>query len=1045
VATPPPFIDGATVTYAASATTFDIQRPTTGGALVVGDLLLAEITWNTADATAPARTLPSGWTTLTGLQLIGSSTTSGYGEAAYHFVTSAEVTTPPASWAITAGTNAGGSVVTARFRGVDQVTPFAVNTPGYAVAVDNTSGLTIAAPTVTTNTADTTAIIGASLRNGSNELSSLTAGWTVAAESFGDGGRAGGIAYQTRPGAAGVTPAATWTMAGNVIGLSWASALKPTSGTAATVTGVTATGTGTALAGVLTAAVLLAGAIGTGSATAPAGTVRVAPIVTGITATGTGLALPGTLTAGATIVGATAGGTGAALPGQVAAGSSIPGTVAGATATGSGTALAGGLTAGAVLPGVIATGTGQATTGLVIVPGTALGATPAAGTGTATAGTLTAAARPVGDTATGTGAANPGSAFTTTGTLIQLWTGIPNGTSIAIRTKTTAASSVRLKIGTNSAVTTGVTFTSAATPDSSGYTAFTATGLSTGTAYWYRAEIDGTLNTAQTGSFGTDTPTVARSYRVAFGACMTSSNSTATAFNNILTNAPELFIHLGDWHYDNDTSTSQSAHQASIESQVNGNTGLASLIRQVPLAYVWSDHDSGNNDWTGGPQAWTPSYNAAYRVILPVAETLPTGGVYRSFGRGRVKFILTDGRSFKSPAANTDNAAKTMFGTVQEAWIASELADPTFPVKVICLDVPWVYAATAGDDKWGGYTAAANRLVAAIASAGANVFLIHGDAHMLCADDGTSANNRGSLPVAGAAPFGNTTSTKGGPYSQGTYLAGAAGTVTQMHGLLDVTDTGSSISIRFSGRDAANAERITLTKAFTITTPATVTGATAGGSAQAVPGVLSVGGRVTGVAATGTGQSPAGTPTAAATVAGATAVGSGQALAGSAVTGATATVVGATATGSGTGRAGSITAGVAVVGATATGTATSPTGTPAVPGTVVGVLATGSGAAPAGTFTAGSSITGATASGTGLALAGSPSAAALRTGATATGTGQTFAGSAVIGVAVPIMAGPGDTLTVPADPRTLKVRPQPRTLTVTADPRTLSVPPTLRR
>lgn len=416
-------------------------------------------------------------------------------------------------------------------------------------------------------------------------------------------------------------------------------------------------------------------------------------------------------------------------------------------------------------------------------------------------------------------AVRSGTSTPAAGTLTSLRIGAPTGSSVPITVDTSSVTTgVRLKIADNSGMT-GATFTGSVMPDSGGYATLTATGLTPGTHYWIQAEVDGAVDTAQTGQVTTD-PGGQWSGRVAFGSCLTSGNSTGAAFENIVANSPALFLHLGDWHYDDNTSTSAAAHTASIEKQVAANTGLRTLLRSVPVAYQWSDHDSGNNDWTGGPAAWTPSYNTAYRQAMPVLEALPSGGLYHAVHRGRVKFLLTDGRSFKSPAGQADDANKTMFGFTQESWIADQLADPAYPVKVICLDVPWVYPTTAGDDKWGGYTAAAARLVNAISSAGAHVFLIHGDAHSLCADNGTSPNNRGALPVAGAAPFRNATSIKGGPYSSGTWpTAGAIGTTESQHGLLDITDTGTAITIRFSGRDTANVERVTLSTTYDLTAP----------------------------------------------------------------------------------------------------------------------------------------------------------------------------------------------------------------------------------
>jgi len=420
------------------------------------------------------------------------------------------------------------------------------------------------------------------------------------------------------------------------------------------------------------------------------------------------------------------------------------------------------------------------------------------------------------------------------GSLISLWTGVPTGTSVPITVKTSGAASVRLKIGTDSAVSTGVIYTAAATPDSGGYTTFTVTGLAAGVSYWYQAEVDSVL-ASNVGSFKTDTPKAQWSGRVAFASCLTNSNGNSTAFNNIMANAPEMFLHLGDFHYGDSVSTDPAAHRALYETQIAGNTGLKQTLRTVPTAYVESDHDSGSNDWTGGPGVQTPAWNTAIRQLMPSLETLPSGGAYRSVHRGRVKFILTDCRSFKSPKANADDANKTMFGATQEAWIAQELADPDYPVKVLAVDVPWVYPTTAGDDKWGGYKACAQRLVNSIASANAKVFMIHGDAHSLCADDGTSSNNTGGLPVAGAAPLGNSTSIKGGPYSAGTWpTSGNTGTVVNgQHGLLDITDTGTAITVRFSGRDETNTERVTLSKTYTVSAP---TPPPASSAATLIPG-----------------------------------------------------------------------------------------------------------------------------------------------------------------------------------------------------------------
>jgi hypothetical protein len=91
--------------------------------------------------------------------------------------------------------------------------------------------------------------------------------------------------------------------------------------------------------------------------------------------------------------------------------------------------------------------------------------------------------------------------------------------------------------------------------------------------------------------------------------------------------------------------------------------------------------------------------------------------------------------------------------------------------------------------------------------------ILHGDAHMLAADDGRHSDyatgGGAPLPVMCAAPLDKTPSIKGGPYSQGIYRVrdqdgeGAFGLVT-------VTDKGREIAVHFSGRNNQNQEKVTL-------------------------------------------------------------------------------------------------------------------------------------------------------------------------------------------------------------------------------------------
>jgi hypothetical protein len=93
------------------------------------------------------------------------------------------------------------------------------------------------------------------------------------------------------------------------------------------------------------------------------------------------------------------------------------------------------------------------------------------------------------------------------------------------------------------------------------------------------------------------------------------------------------------------------------------------------------------------------------------------------------------------------------------------------------------------------------------------VCILHGDSHMLAADDGRNADyatgGGAPIPVMCGAPLDQNPSIKGGPYSQGVYRVrdkdGESG-----FGLLTITDRGNVIDVVYSGRNNKDEEKISL-------------------------------------------------------------------------------------------------------------------------------------------------------------------------------------------------------------------------------------------
>jgi len=88
---------------------------------------------------------------------------------------------------------------------------------------------------------------------------------------------------------------------------------------------------------------------------------------------------------------------------------------------------------------------------------------------------------------------------------------------------------------------------------------------------------------------------------------------------------------------------------------------------------------------------------------------------------------------------------------------------------------------------------------------------LHGDSHMLAADDGSHSDfatgGGAPIPVMCAAPLDQEPSIKGGPYSQGIYKVRKG---EGCFGLVTVTDEGNEITVSYSGRNNKNEEKISL-------------------------------------------------------------------------------------------------------------------------------------------------------------------------------------------------------------------------------------------
>ena len=328
---------------------------------------------------------------------------------------------------------------------------------------------------------------------------------------------------------------------------------------------------------------------------------------------------------------------------------------------------------------------------------------------------------------------------------------------------------------------------------------FVLTGLSSGAAYHYAIEAGGNVDRNRQGAFRT--PEVGPySFSFAAGSCATTGSS-GRVFDAIREQAPLFFVHTGDLHYENirwnDPNLFRDAYTTVLTSPAQ-----SALYRSTPIVYIWDDHDFGPNDSDRTSQS-REAAQQVYREWVP-SHSLPvigkSGPIYRAFTIGRVRFIVTDERSEKSPPPDPDTAEKTMLGSEQKAWFKQELlaANGQYPLIIWVQPVPWITEPAPGSDSWGGYTTERREIADFIAENEIEgLLMISGDAHMLAIDDGTHSDfstfGDAGFPVLQAAPLDRPGNVKGGPYSEGT--ASGSG----QFGLVTIDDDGTSIEVTLRG------------------------------------------------------------------------------------------------------------------------------------------------------------------------------------------------------------------------------------------------------
>ncbi|RZV44890.1 MAG: hypothetical protein EX269_10955 [Acidimicrobiales bacterium] len=340
------------------------------------------------------------------------------------------------------------------------------------------------------------------------------------------------------------------------------------------------------------------------------------------------------------------------------------------------------------------------------------------------------------------------------------------------------------------------------TPGPYGVARFELSDLDPGTSYHYRIDEgdEVTFRTPQTG---------AQDLTVVLGSCAR-SGSNGAIFDAMLGEDPDLFLNLGDLHYANLVSDDPADHIAAIGRSLS-TPAQSALVSSVPTAWVWDDHDYGDDD----SDSSSPSREAvsvAYRRAVPHfgVDTDPAEPISQAFTIGRVRFVVTDTRSQRTSAS--------MLGERQLEWFLDEIgvSAQTHAAVVWMNPAPWLSHRGPGSDQWGGFPDERRRIADAIAAAEIdNLVVVSGDYHMVAIDDGTNtgfaSDGSPGFPLLHAGPLDRPAAAIGGPFSHGTYETAG------QYGKLEIEDDGGdTVQIRLSGHTWEGDEFVALELDFDV-------------------------------------------------------------------------------------------------------------------------------------------------------------------------------------------------------------------------------------
>lgn len=400
---------------------------------------------------------------------------------------------------------------------------------------------------------------------------------------------------------------------------------------------------------------------------------------------------------------------------------------------------------------------------------------------------------------------------------VHLGTGVPTNTAVKVSQRWVNATSfpMRLVVSTSSALTSPI-YGSSTSVDAGGWVQLSATGLSPNTVYYGGVEVNGTLSVAGRFSFRTapfDGDGVSHSIFFGGGRQVNGGEEAFAVMKSMVDSSTALegraifLADLGNNGFPNWAGGTTEDQVLNLYAAQAAYSTIPAAMGVLPWAFTVGSLDGAS----------LATVQSAFRRAVPAMSLPSATALYRSFDWGRVRYILPDNWSERSPVGDPDGPNKKMWSQAQEDWFINQVK--SWPWAVCVLGGVSCRQVGSSSEGWGSYADQFKRIhdrLNVIDSLRRLVWLSANRA-ALAADLGVTAGTRG-VPQAVAGPFdaNSVDLPSGEQWSVGYYNVVPNGAMTAF-GEASFSDSGgSTITFTYYGRTTDGTIRVQASKVLDV-------------------------------------------------------------------------------------------------------------------------------------------------------------------------------------------------------------------------------------